>query len=221
MPLRRWARIMSLRCLLICFGLTLALPAWSLDVSVQGLFQGGAILSIGGKRHMLRAGERSPEGVLLISADTKAAVLEIEGERQTLGMSRRISTQFARPEKAEVRIQSGRGGHYFTPGRINGHAVDFLVDTGATAISMNLPTAQRLGLNYRAGQQIAMTTANGVVTGYRVLLDSVRIGAIELNSVEAVVTMGDFPAEILLGNSYLGRVDLRRENGVLILQAQF
>lgn len=215
-----WGKTMSLRCLLI-LGLVVALPAWSMEVHVQGLFQGGAIISVDGKRHMLRAGERSPEGILLVSADTKTAVLEIDGEQQHLGMSRRISTQFVQPEKAAVHIQSGRGGHYFTPGRINGHAVDFLVDTGATAISMNLPTAQRLGLNYRAGQQIAMSTANGVVTGYRVLLDSVRVGVIELNMVEAVVTMGEFPAEILLGNSYLSRVDLRRENGVLILETRF
>lgn len=170
---------------------------------------------------MLRAGERTPEGVLLVTADTRSAVLEVDGERRTLGMSRRISTRFAKPEKAEVHIQSGRGGHYFTPGRINGYAVDFMVDTGATAISMNLPTAQRLNLNYRAGQQVSVTTANGVVNGYRLMLDTVRIGSIELNMVEAIVTMGDFPAEILLGNSYLSRVDMRRENGVLILEARF
>ncbi|MCW8195193.1 TIGR02281 family clan AA aspartic protease [Proteobacteria bacterium 005FR1] len=207
--------------LLICFVVVAAAPAWSLDVIVQGLFQDGAIIVVDGKRHMLRAGERSPEGVLLVTADTKSATLEIDGERKTLGMSRRISTRFAEPEKAEVHIQSGRGGHYFTPGRINGHPVDFMVDTGATAISMNLPTAQRIGLNYRAGQQVTVTTANGLVNGYRLTLNSVRVGAIELNMVEAIVTVGDFPAEILLGNSYLSRVDMRRENGVLVLESRF
>jgi aspartyl protease family protein len=212
---------MRCRSLLLGFGLLLSVPAWSLDVMIQGLFHDGAIVVVDGKRHMLRAGDRSPEGVLLVSADTRSAVLEIGGEQKTLGMTRRIATQFARPEKAQARIQSGRGGHYFTPGRINGHPVDFLVDTGATAVSMNLSTAQRLGLNYRAGQQVAMTTANGVVSGYRLTLDRVRVGAIELDRVEAIVTMGDFPAEILLGNSYLSRVDMRREDGVLVLEARF
>lgn len=206
---------------LVLASLCLATPVHALDVMVKGLFNNGAIVEVDGKRHMLRAGERSPEGVLLVSADMQEAVLEIDGKRQALGISRRISTRFVEPEKAEVRIASGSGGHYFTPGRINGHAVEFMVDTGATAIAMNLPTARRLGLDYRSGQQISISTANGVVSGYRLLLDSVRIGGIELKLVEASVTVGDFPTEILLGNSYLGRVDLRRDNGVLILKARY
>lgn len=194
---------------------------WALEVEVKGLFEGGAIVQVNGKSRMLRAGERSPEGVLLVGADMKSATLEIDGEKQTLGISRRISTRFNQAAKDTVRIQSGRGGHYFTPGRINGHAVDFMVDTGATAVAMNLPTAQRLGLNYRAGERVSISTASGVEAAYSVMLDSVRVGAIEVGNVEAIVSMGDFPSEILLGNSYLNKVDMRRESGVLVLEAQF
>lgn len=194
---------------------------WALEVEVKGLFEGGAIVQVNGKSRMMRAGERSPEGVLLVAADMKSATLEIDGERQTLGISRRISTRFTEAEKGTVRIQSGRGGHYFTPGRINGHAVDFIVDTGATAVAMNLPTAQRLGINYRAGQRVSISTASGVAAGYSVMLDSVRVGAIEVSKVEAIVSMGNFPSEILLGNSYLNKVDMRRESGVLVLEARF
>lgn len=201
--------------------LALSNPSLALEVEVKGLFKNGVIVEVDGRRHVLRAGERSPEGVLLLSADSKEAVLEIDGERQRLGMSRRIRTTFAAPENTEVRIASGRGGHYFTPGRINGQAVNFMVDTGATAVAMGLPTAQELGINYRAGRRISVSTANGVVEAFSVMLDSVRIGAIELKLVEATVTVGDFPREILLGNSYLNRVDMRRENGVLVLEARY
>lgn len=196
-------------------------PVLALDITVRGLFKDGAILIIDGKQHMLRAGERSPEGVLLVAADTENAVLEIDGERRTLGMSRGISTRFSEAEKAQARIPSGRGGHYVTPGRINGQAVQFMVDTGATSVAMNLPTAKRLGINYRAGRQGSSTTANGVVATYRIMLDSVRVGGVEVSNVEGVVLIGDYPEDILLGNSFLNRVDLRRESGVLVLEARF
>lgn len=204
---------------LLCFAFSP--PLWALDVLVKGLFKDGAILQIDGKQRMLRAGETSPEGVFLVAADTRQATLEIDGKRQTLGISRRISTEFAVPEKSVVRIQSGPGGHYLTPGRINGQPVKFMVDTGATAVSMNLPTARRLGLDYRNGRRVTISTASGVETAYQVTLRSVRVGGIEINSVEGIVSMGDFPSEILLGNSYLSRVDLRRESGVLVLEARF
>lgn len=209
-------------CLLAALVFTLvAPPAWALEVVVKGLFEGGAIVQVDGKQRLLRAGQSSPEGVLLVAADMQSATLEIEGERQTLGISRRISTRFSKAEKATVRIQSASGGHYFTPGRINGYTVDFLVDTGATAISMNMPTAERLGLNYRTGPEVSLSTANGVVTAHRVMLDSVRVGAIEVRNVEAIVSVGEFPTNILLGNSFLNQVDMQRENGVLVLEARF
>lgn len=209
-------------CLWTALSLVLAAPPlWALDVVVKGLFKDGAIVQVDGKPRMLRAGERSPEGVLLVAADMQSATLEINGERRTLGISRPISTQFAEPERLTVRIQSGKGGHYFTPGRINGHAVEFIVDTGATAIAMNRPTAQRLGLNYRAGQRVSMSTASGVVEAYRIMLDRVRVGSIEVSKVEAIVSTGEFPTDVLLGNSYLDKVDMRRESGVLVLEARF
>ncbi|GAB1263148.1 retropepsin-like aspartic protease family protein [Aurantivibrio plasticivorans] len=195
------------------------MPVAALDISVQGLYRGGAILIIDGKQRVLKEGKRSPEGVLLVSADANQAVLDIDGTQQTVALSKSISTSFKKAEKSVVRIASGRGGHFFTPGRINGQAVSFLVDTGATSVAMNLNQAKRLGINYRAGRSISVTTANGVAEAKLVMLDSVRIGDVVVNNVEASITYGDFPREILLGNSFLSRVDLRREAGVLILES--
>ncbi len=192
-----------------------------MEIVVQALYKGGAVLMIDGKQHTVKVGKRSAEGVLLVSSTSKSAVLDIDGDRQTVGVSKAISTNFSKAKKTEVRLASGPGGHYFTPGRINGFAVDFLVDTGATSVAMNLPTAKRIGLNYRAGKPITMSTANGNVTAYRVMLKSVRVGAVEVKNVEATITMGDFPEEILLGNAYLSRVEMRRDNGVLVLESRY
>lgn len=195
--------------------------AQAVEITVNGLFDGGAILVIDGKHRLMRIGDRSPEGVELVAADDKGATFKYGEDEKTLGLKRTVSTQHKAPEKVQTRIATGRGGHYFTPGRINGLAVDFLVDTGATTVAMNLPTAQALGLNYRAGEKININTASGVAIAYMIMLDSVRVGDVEVRNVAAAVSMGDFPSEILLGNSFLSRVDMRRENGVLVLEAQF
>ena len=207
--------------LLILLLLGASFSAQALEISVNGLFNGGAILVIDGKHHLLRVGDTTPEGVKLIAASDQGATFSYNGEEQTLGINRTVSTNFSKPEKVQARIPTGPGGHYFTPGRINGLAVDFLVDTGATTIAINLPTAKALGLNYRAGERVQMNTASGVGSAYMIMLDSVRVGDVEVRHVAAAVSMGNYPREILLGNSFLSRVDMRRENGLLILEANF
>lgn len=192
----------------------------ALEIEVKMLAQGSALLAIDGKQRMLREGGASPEGVKLISANGKQAVIEVEGERQTLGLSRRISTQFAKADRAEVRLASGYGGHYRTPGRINGMPVQFMVDTGATYISMNYHDAERLGLDYLAGIPLTMNTANGLARAYLVNLNRVVVGGIEINQVPATVHDGDSPTMMLLGNSFLSKVDVRIDQGVMVMRAK-
>ena len=193
----------------LCFGL---------DIEAKMLANGSAILMIDGTQRMLREGNRSPEGVLLVSADGKQAVLEIEGKRKTISLSRGIVNQFKAVGKTEVRIASGAGGHYQTKGLINGTTVDFLVDTGATAVVMNYVEAERLGIDYRAGNEISMNTANGIVSAYQVTLSSVSVGNIVAHQVVAVVSSTDSPPVVLLGNTYLTKVDLKIDQGVLVLK---
>ena len=108
-----------------------------LEVEAKMLAQGSAVLVIDGTQRMLREGARSPEGVLLVSADGKQAVLDINGKRKTITLSRSIGSSFKEASKTEVRIASGQGGHHYTKGLINGLPVDFVVDTGASIIAMN------------------------------------------------------------------------------------
>lgn len=207
----------------ILFFLFICVSTWvsnccALEIEAKMLAQDSAVLQIDGKQRMLREGARSPEGVLLVSADIKQAVIEVDGKKQSLGMSRSISTQFKKADKTEVRIASGRGEHYRIQGLINGKPVYFMVDTGATFVSMSRQEAERLGIDYRGGSPITMNTANGIAKAYLVTLSSVAVGNIVVNNVQAVVHAGDFALELLLGNSYLSKIDLKIDQGVLVLR---
>lgn len=192
------------------------------DIIVKGLLKNMVVLEVNGMQRTIKAGKSSPEGIKLISANTKQAVVEIDGKRQTLTLSRRIGgVAYTAPEKNIVRIARGYGGHYFSPGRINNHEVQFLVDTGATAVVLNSLLAEKLQIDYLTGQKIRVQTANGIATGYRVLLQNVSVGDVKLANVEAVINEGAYPTDILLGNSYLSRVELKVDQGVMILQAKY
>jgi len=189
---------------------------------VKGLFAGRAVLSIDGKEQLLRAGERSPEGVLLVSSSSREAVVEIENLRTTLTLSRHIAGTFVAPtEPAQVRIPRGADSHYRVSGTINGRSVTMMVDTGATALAMNARDARELGIDYRSATKIRASTAGGMVDSYAVDLARVSVGGIVLHNVRGTVIEGRFPEQILLGNSFLSRVSMSEEAGMLVLRSKF
>ncbi|WP_317930352.1 TIGR02281 family clan AA aspartic protease [Halioxenophilus sp. WMMB6] len=201
--------------------LALSAAAWSAaDVQVQGLFANSALLTINGQQRLLKTGQSSPEGVKLISANSRECLVEIDGERHQLGISQRIASGFQAAETVEVRIPAGNGGHYYTAGQINGHPVQFLVDTGATSIAMNRSTAEALGINYRSGKQAMARTAGGVKPIFLITLARVSVGALVVDNVEASVHLDDSLGVLLLGNSFLSQLEMKKENGVLVLSAQ-
>jgi aspartyl protease family protein len=198
----------------------LSSQAQAADILVKVLFKNNVIIEVDGERKRLKTGD-SFAGITLLSADSEKAVVDVQGERKTLRVGRRIGTNYRDPEKTTVRINRQQGGHFFTPGRINNRPVTFLVDTGATSIAMNSQIARELGINYRDGRQQMVQTASGMVSAYSVTLHSVAVGSLTLQNVEAGVLEGSFPMQILLGNSYLNRVNMQVDDGVLILQAKF
>ena len=191
------------------------------EIRVDGLFKDKAVLTINGRMRVLKIGETSPEGVRLISSDSKKAELEVERERLTLGISEHISSNFVAPSKKEVRIPRGQGGHYFVGGFINGHRVEYMLDTGATKIAMSGNQAKQLNIDLRSAKRGGVSTANGVVEGAVVTLDKVTVGSITLRSVPITVIAGDFPAQILLGNSFLSRVEMNEVEGVMVLREKY
>ena len=191
------------------------------DIMVLGLFKNKAIINIDGKQRTLKVGKKSPEGVVLIWADSDSAILEVDGIEQKFKLGRHVSTSFKQKKMAEAKIMPING-MYSTVGFINGHQVDFLVDTGATWIAMNANQARILGINFRyIGKHGSVSTANGIVPVYRVTLDKVRVGEIELTNVAAGVLEGSSPREVLLGNSFLNRVEMQRKGQVMLLKQKF
>jgi aspartyl protease family protein len=196
-------------------------PILAAQVRVLALFPGKAMVSIDGARRLLSAGDSSPEGVLLVSADPRQAVLEIDGERRTLGLSSVVGGPYAKPVALEARILRNNAGGYTTVGSVNGQAVSFLVDTGASSVVLNEHEARRLGLQFRLqGDKLGVTTASGATTGYGVILGSVRIGDIRLSNVRAIVLRGDYPRQALLGMSFLGQVKIEHQNGMMVLRSK-
>ncbi len=196
-------------------------PCFAIEkITVVGLFKDKAIVSIDGKQRVLTIGKPSPEGVLLISSNSREAVLEINGKQDTYTLGTHIGGNYTPPVAgATTTIAPDSQGHYMVNGSINGFQVSFVVDTGATLISMNRNEAKRIGLNYKLeGVESRSSTAAGISTIYLMNLESVRIGDIELHDVQGAVHDSDFPDVILLGNSFLNEVKLNRDGQLLIME---
>lgn len=187
-------------------------------VEVQGLFANKAVVLIDGQRRILAVNQVSPEGVKLVSADSYGAVLEIDGQRKKYNLGNTVSTTFAERKSQKETIYKNSSGMFMTYGRINGHAVRFLVDTGASAISMNSDQANELGVDYeRSGIPTGVSTASGYVRAYRVKLGSVAVGDISQSHIDAFVIEGSHPGPILLGMTFLERLDLEHSGNALTL----
>lgn len=197
--------------------------AHSTNVTVVGLFSGKALVTINGStQKLLRAGEKTPEGVKLIRADSNQALLEIDGKQQSLGLGQGVSTGGVQEsnDKASVTLTADAQGHFITIGSINGNSTRFLVDTGASSVSMSSAEAKRLGISYLNGRRGLSSTANGVTQIYLVSLNSVKIGDINLNGVGAAIHESALPV-VLLGMSFLNRVNMKREGDNMVLTKRF
>jgi aspartyl protease family protein len=200
----------------------LTCPAAAQEVSLHALFEGKALLAVdGGKPRTVRAGE-TYAGVKLISANSEEAVVSVNGKRQRLKLGEGIySTASVHSGHVTVTLNSDGSGHFITSGSINGAAMKFLVDTGATMVSMGLEDARRAGVNYLAGTRGHSQTANGITPVYKVKLSNVRLGDITLNDVDGLVHENNALPVVLLGMSFLGQLEMRREGKSLTLTKRY
>ena len=217
------ARIASLSALLLGAGLAVAsLASAATEVRVVGLFANAAVVNIDGQRHMLRVGKPPVNGVELIAADSQTATLRVDGQTRQFGLQREYTEGFAQSERQQVSIPRGEGGHFLVAGSINGQTVSFMVDTGATSVSMSSVQARRLGIDYAlSGTPVRAATASSAVDGYQVTLARVKVGDIELSNVQALVLEGRFPLEVLLGMSWLSRVRMDEQDNLLLLERKY
>lgn len=207
----------------VLFGLLAAAPLCAApQVQVVGLFPNAAVLLVDGQRKLVKVGQAGPAGVQVVSADASGALLRVDGVERRYSLSREYSAGFVAPTRQTVSIARGSGGHYWATGSINGQMVPFLVDTGATSVAMNADQAQQLNIDFRvAGQPLMVSTASGTARGWKLRLDSVKVGSIEVLGVDAVVLEGSAPAQVLLGMSYLAQVGWREDQGMLVLESKF
>ncbi len=200
----------------------LAGVASATDLSVVGLFPGKAVVTIdGGAIRTLSVGEKTAEGVTLISSDRDSATFDIGGQKKTLQMGQQYSAAVRSASAQSVTLNADGNGHFVVDGQINGGTIRFLLDTGATLVALSAADAGRLGIDFRKGQPSLMNTANGPAPAYRVKLDSVRVGGITVNSVDAVVMEGIVLPFALLGMSFLNRMEMKREGQTMVLVRRF
>lgn len=203
--------------------LFIPINAWSedLQILIMGLYRDHAVLEINQTQHFLSVGQRTPEGVTLISANSNQAILDIGGQRGVFELNNRVGGVYSAPAEMPIVSIWPTNGMYLASGSVNGFTVDFMVDTGASVIAVNGETAKRLGINYLDANQIGVRTASGVELAYSIQLDSVQLGDISLENVAAVVIDGPEPQRALLGMSFLNAFDMERKGERLDLRRKF
>jgi len=210
---------------IVALGLALACGAAAAtdSVALQGMLGSKALLIVNGSAPKTVGPGESYMGVKVLSTLGDQAVVEIEGKRVTLRVGdapANVGGAAKSTRGSKIVLTASSGGHFLAQGAINGRAVQFMVDTGATSVAMGAREAERIGIDYRKGQLGIGRTANGEVTMYRVKLASVRIGDVEVYDVDAAVLPADM-GHILLGNSFLTRFQMKRENDQLVLERRF
>lgn len=199
-------------------GLCLALNARA-QVQLGGVMGQKALLVINGQTEVVAVGA-SARGVRLVSLQGDTAQVEVSGQLSTLrvgGSPVALGGGISGSGAREIVIPAGPGGHFIVPGAINGQATTFMVDTGATTVALGLAEAQRLRLDLRRAERGMGSTANGVVPVLSLMLDIVRVGEVDVASVAAAVLPASMP-HVLLGNSFLSRFQMRRDNDVMRLE---
>jgi aspartyl protease family protein len=193
------------------------------EVSLIGVIgdKAAVIVLDGGEPKTVKVGQ-SWRGVTVLAVERDRATVEIDGKKRVLerGLHYR-STAAVSSDRGKAILAADSRGHFLADASVNGLPVRFVVDTGATLIALPQRDAERLGIDYRAGQVGQTRTANGVAQVYLVKLDSVRLGGIELHNVDATVHLGGGLDQPLLGMSFLNRVQMQRDGGTMTLIQRF
>lgn len=202
--------------------LWLSTPVLAAEVGVAGIFPGRALLVIdGGVPRIVAVGQATIEGVRVTAIDGETVTLHVDGRKRVLRMGQSVVSQPSAAGGAqETALAADARGHFVAQGAINGQSVRFLVDTGATLVSLGADDAARIGLDWRKGQPGFAQTANGPGRVWKVRLDMVRIGDIVVHGVDGIVHEADLPVA-LLGMSFLSRMDIRNDGSTMILKKRY
>jgi len=195
------------------------------NIVINGLFKDKVVATIDGKQKILKKNELTSDGLKLIKSNSKEATIEIDGIIKVFTLDEKIGNTFKTTSddkkpysyRKRVSIKVDALGMYKTSGQINGKTVEFLVDTGATLVSMSSDLAKQLKINYEKGKKIRVMTARGPSIAYEVKLNKVKLGDIELYDITGSVS-DEMMGRTLLGMSFLGKLDMKREGKYLVLE---
>ena len=214
-----------LKKLVFGFGVVVACAAsadvFATEVALAGLFGQKAVLVInGGAPQTLSVGQKTDEGVRLLAVEGELAVVEVNARRERLRLGERVVQRIAAGGTDSIYLEADGQGHFLTTGNVNGASVRFLVDTGATFVSIGMSDARRMGIDVSDGVPGVSQTANGVSRIWRVRLDTLKVGDVVVHGVDAAVHANDLPVA-LLGMSFLNRMEMTREGTRLVLKKRY
>jgi len=194
------------------------------DIALIGVIgEQAAIVAVdGGEPRTIKVGQ-TRAGITVLSIERERATIEVEGKTRVLSLGqhhRSPRAAAAGSSSQTVALAADARGHFVTEGSINGHPILFLVDTGASTVSIPAADAVRMGIDYRKGALGKTRTAGGIVSVYRVTLDRVRLGTIEAGGVEAIIIEEGLDIA-LLGMSFLSRLEMRQEGRSMTLIKRF
>ena len=192
------------------------------SVTVVGLFPGKAVVVINGQApRTLSVGDKTSAGVTLVATTSDTATMEIDGKRHKLDVGQHYAAPASASKGQGVTLGANSQGHFITLGQINGRTVQFLVDTGATSVSIPASVAESAGIDYRKGQRGFTQTANGVAAAYKIVFDSVTVGDVTVYQVDGIVMEGKGMEVALLGMSFLNRMEMKRDGAQMTLVKRF
>lgn len=192
-------------------------------VAAVALFKDRAMLSVDGKKAKIVRAGTSYQGVKVISSSTSEAVIEIDGTRKTLKLNGTTILGTSLGARSNTTVTSvvlyeNEVGFFESDGQVNGRSIKFLIDTGANLVVFSSSDAERLGLDYESGEKGVASTASGVAPMYRINIDSISIGGVELENITAGVIEGSFPQTPLLGMTFLSRLNMNRTGQTMVLE---
>ena len=190
------------------------------DVGLAGVMGSKVMLMINGGEPQAVAIGQTLDGVKVLSVQGDQAVVEIGGKKRPLRVGQHAIGTASADGSGKVILNADGQGHFYTTGTINGTSVRFIVDTGATMVSLGASDARRIGLDTSRGQRGMTNTANGQAVVTKVQLDTVRVGDITLHNVDALIHQNEMPMA-LLGMSFLNRMEMQRDGSTMTLKRRF
>jgi len=201
----------------------LPLAAQAQSVALTGVLGSKALLVVNGSPPKALAANETHQGVRLLQISGDTAVVDVQGQRQTLRLGEAPVSVGSRggagggSRSNRVVLIADSRGHFIDRGLINGKSMQYMVDTGASTIAIGRPDAERMGLPFQQGTPVLMRTANGTAQGWHIKLDSVRVGEVDLYDVDAIVAPQSMPY-VLLGNNLLSQFQMTRKGSEMVLE---